>query len=167
MNTYFYANANPVHYFDPNGRSATLTWGTRIIGGGICLLPVPGARVVGIGLIVATIPGDTPQCSGGSGGKSCEDKETCASKYPNYISCSKLDLFNYNSKKDTLNSFGIKNAKLHNPSPLEFGVCAGTAGAGIHWNVRVGSQRLGSITSCKCCQNTPDGPVLKTKFRVH
>ena len=99
---------------------------------------------------------------------SCDkkDKETCKSKYPDHLPCSVLDLFKYSSQKDALNAFGLK-AKLQNPDPLEYGICAGTAGAGIHWNVRMGSQRLGSITSCTCCQDTASGPTLKTKYRVH
>ncbi len=96
-----------------------------------------------------------------SGGKQCE---TCQTKYPEYPTCPSLRGYEYGSKRDALSTFRIRGVKLHNPSPSHSGPCAGQ---GTHWNVRSGSMRVGSITSCKCCEDTPNGPVLKTKYRVH
>ena len=49
LNTYLYANANPIRYVDPTGES-TLT-----VGQGVMVLPVPGARIVGGVVILGSI----------------------------------------------------------------------------------------------------------------
>ncbi len=164
VGTYGYVGGNPVVRFDPEGKNITTAGGAVV--GGFCGGP-PGAiagallgTLIGAGVVyVATDCGN--DCKGG------DKDESCGSKYPNHLPCSRLDLFNHDSLRGALVSFGVRNAKLHNPDPLESGLCAGTAGAGTHWNVRVGSGKIGSITSCTCCQNTPEGPKLKTKFRTH
>ena len=101
--------------------------------------------------------------SSSENGQECE---TCAKKYPNYKKCSELSGYVFNSKQAALQSFGGSNYRLHNPSQATRGPCVGTDGAGMHWNVRSGKYRVGSITSCTCCQESGSGPVLKTKYKA-
>jgi hypothetical protein len=105
------------------------------------------------------------QSQSGSGSSNCK---TCKTEYPKYILCSSLREYYYNSRRDALRSFRVQNGRIVNPDRAKGGPCVGTAGAGMHWNVHVnGFGYIGSITSCTCCEDSPNGPSLKTKFRAH
>jgi len=158
---YGYAIQNPVMYYDPDGQYAI------------------GILLPGLALLGALIAGEMAwlnylQMSGDLGGTDAfpipgtttRDCETCATKFPSYITCSRLSGYVYNSTRDALSAFGGRGNALHNPSPAYGGPCAGTPGEGMHWNVRNGGMRVGSIVSCTCCMDSNAGPSLKTKYKA-
>ena len=151
LSTFAYTGGNPITRIDPLG----LWFGFDDVFTG------PIDEVIVISAIIGAASSSTNTSSENGSDGQCE---TCQTKYPEYPSCSSLSGYGYDSKRDALSTFRIRGVKLHNPSPSHSGPCAGQ---GMHWNVRSGSMRLGSITSCKCCEDTPNGPVLKTKYRVH
>jgi RHS repeat-associated protein len=108
----------------------------------------------------------SPPAGKGSDSPPCD---SCKSKHPEYVQCSVLDRhgYDFNSKQSALNFFG-RGMKTHSEQPLYEGPCAGTPDA-LHWNVRgqKGSGRVGSVTSCTCCEDTPNGPILRNRFMVY
>lgn len=175
INTYAYAESNPILSFDPNGQEAVIPWGGAGAGsaagaGGAAIGGIAGClNAVGLLLYPTALGDGTLNCSGGGGGDSGEGQQcgdTCASKYPDYLLCSQIDRFQFTSRFAAVSAIG-RNAKVRNEGPLKYGICAGTDGAGYHWDVYSGRTRIGSIVSCTCCQNTPSGPKLKTKLRIN
>lgn len=162
MNTYGYAGQNSIMAYDPNGEFWFLLFAG--VGGGITTAEGLVWGLIGLTLLYATAHDLSNVVSNTSTNESCGN---CASKYPNYVLCSSLYGYDYSSKNAALASFGGSNNSLHNPSPATGGPCAGTSGAGMHWNVRFAGQRVGSITSCTCCEDSSGGPNLKTKYRTH
>lgn len=168
INTYAYVEGNPVNYIDPTGETTT-TIGGYI--GGLCGGPVGAAIGAGIGSLIGVglYYYFTDNCGGGGGSSGGEQQcgGTCASKYGGYISCRRLYDYKYKSLESARSSFG-NNVKTHSPRPITSGPCIDTQGAGLHWNVRPskGSGRLGSISSCTCCEDTVSGPQLKTLYNA-
>ena len=182
VNTFGYVGGNPTAYFDPDGlvgaysggdiqifylsnsiRDRTSAGASGIRTGGAVGGDIIGGLVLG-GLIFnkySSVDGAGSTVNDSAGCRSCD------SQYPNHLGCFRIPEYNFQSKREALSSFLITNAKLHKPSPIRSGPCLGTAGAGTHWNVRIGSTRIGSITSCTCCQNGSSGPKLLTRYRVH
>ena len=167
LNTYAYVENSPVLFIDPEGLKARISprqWDGAMV-------PGQGAAENEFGSGDASTS-DSRERPGreraarerNSGDGTCKK---CKEQYPDYVLCSSLVGYDYGSRNQAFASLGLPpNARLHNPSPINSGSCAGTAGAGTHWNIRVGGQRWGSITSCTCCRDTSSGPVLQTKYRT-
>ena len=176
MNTFGYVGQSPMVNVDPKGLFAPSTVGELISGelatsaasSGI-LSPaaaITGAGLAGYGLgsliypYVAEPLGDAID----SVCNNDDDKpNTCSQKYPNYTNCSSLFGYDYSSWHSAFSSFG-GGCKAHNRSPAIKGPCRGQ---GEHWNIRRGSTKVGTITSCTCCQDSISGAKLMTKYRVH
>jgi RHS repeat-associated protein len=119
------------------------------------------------GLIL--LPSDfCPPCAKKEKEKECDEKKTCAEKYPELKKCSALKSgwnYIYNSKNAAKMHWRIKHAKVDQKRKSRFGPCAGK---GFHYRVTAkGCGHLGSITSCPCCEDTPNGPKKREVWRAH
>jgi len=173
INTYSYVENNPTINIDPEG--------LLFFGGSSILFfrppptiirpiiepPVAGPKPPVVGPkpnvrppkpVPVPVPVPKEQCD--------NEKGMCKSKYPGYLLCSQIDYFRFSSRFAAASAIG-QSAKVRNEQPLKYGICAVTDGAGYHWDVYSGGTKIGSIASCTCCQNTPSGPELETKFRIN
>lgn len=103
-----------------------------------------------------------------------EQERTCAEMYPGMHLCALVggadglpEEYCYYGSSQALEAMkvklGIKNLSKHNPDITRSGPCLGQ---GEHHNVRINSDRKGSITCCPCCAQTPAGPVKRLKCRI-
>lgn len=97
-----------------------------------------------------------------------EDKpcETCATKYPNKPQSKFQQGYPYTSQRQALIAQNWVGYKLISPKPSYKGTCVGSS---THWNVRDpqrGSDRVGSLASCECCDDKTGTPILKTIYRA-
>lgn len=147
INTYAYANLEPLTHVDPEG----LFVPPPVVGAAVrALVTIGGAILTG----KAAKDAKDAQCS------------SCDKDYPNYVKCEQLTDYPYWSKFDALGSMG--GGRLHNRDVARSGPCSVDSGkvVGTHWNVRSGSERVGSLAMCPCCQDSSGGPKLREKYRV-
>lgn len=104
-----------------------------------------------------------------------DKEETCASRYPNAPKAAPNG-YVYKNESDAYMAFrrealkvGYKGIKKTTRADAEFGPCVGH---GEHINLhgtKGGKWRaVGSMTSCKICEDTPRGPRLRNSvWRIH
>jgi hypothetical protein len=95
-------------------------------------------------------------------------RETCATRYPTLRQCNSLPPgYTYSSPQAALNvlkvRLGKKDLRLHQHAVTTSGPCPGI---GMHYNVRLGSQKVASIGCCPCCTDTPAGPISMTRCAI-
>ncbi len=166
---YGYALQNPVYFTDPDGRIVPLI--LACAASPACA--VGGAVISGIAATIAGIfalsqdPSNTNDLLSSLTGAETRDCPTCQDDFPNHLECWKLDDYDYESRQEAANSFGVFPNQLEGRGPIDSGPCYGTAGAGEHWNVKSRGMFRGSVTSCTCCVDDAGGAYLEDRFRAH
>lgn len=92
--------------------------------------------------------------------------KTCANTHAGKPLCRLQSGFKYSSKHQAMSAMGWTGFKTISPKPSTQGTCKGYS---THWNVRDpnrGSDRVGSIASCNCCDENNGNPVMKELFRT-
>jgi hypothetical protein len=124
-------------------------WWMELLGsvGGALLL------ILSLGMILES---DTPR------------RKTCATEYPDAVRCDRLpSQFTYSSPQaalaDLKGQLGSPNLRLTSPNPSTGGPCPGV---GMHYGVKDGGVYVASISCCPCCEDTPTGPVMRTRCRI-
>jgi RHS repeat-associated protein len=157
INTFEFVISNPVRYIDPNGTNINSHVSSQ-------QFPIVFSAINGDGGGSIPIAGSNsmPQCPA-----------TCAQTRPNFVPCFLLFDYIYRSKYQAELSFG-KPVAVRPPEgePAEKGPCAADLypdSDGRHFSVyhAYDNEHLGSITSCKCCEDTPKGPLIKELYRAH
>ncbi len=166
LNSYSYARGSPTMRTDPMGLWAGVD---DVFTGPFDEILVIGGLITWLSSSSGTKSNTTTGTKSATSTTQCE---SCKTRYPLYVLCSRLRGYNFNRMREATEAFRKivgEDIRTHNPSRATGGPCAGTPGAGTHWNIRPkrGSERLGSITSCTCCEDTPSGPILREKFRIH
>lgn len=97
-----------------------------------------------------------------------EQSRTCKTDYPGLPICFLLpEEYAYYGQHQALERmkarFGEKSLALHADAPAQDGPCKGS---GRHFNVRLSGKRMGSITCCFCCAQSPAGPIKREKCRI-
>jgi hypothetical protein len=92
----------------------------------------------------------------------------CRSEHPDHPVCQELpEEYSYHSTRQALEAMSStlkeKSLALHNPDRTQKGPCPRL---GVHYNVRRGGQRAGSIVCCPCCVDTGSGPLTWMKCRI-
>jgi hypothetical protein len=95
-------------------------------------------------------------------------RHTCATSMPDELACGKLPFeYTYSSRRAALIEMktrtGDNGLRLHRRERVFGGPCPGK---GMHYNVRVGSRRVGSIACCTCCLDTSRGPNRTEQCRI-
>jgi hypothetical protein len=93
---------------------------------------------------------------------------SCETDQPTAILCSSLpSSFGYSSPQAALAALKAQTAdpslRLVAPAPSTGGPCPGV---GTHWGVKSGGTYVASISCCPCCEDTPQGPVMRTRCRI-
>lgn len=93
---------------------------------------------------------------------------SCRTEYPDLLVCMALPReYTYVSEGAALAAMkaglGKKGLQFHNGSRTRGGPCPGK---GMHYNVRLGGDRVGSITCCECCIEAPEGPRSSEQCRI-
>ncbi len=131
-------------------------------------------------------PGDSsdpqPEPPGGGGGGSGDGnndgkKKCCKKDYADVILCQDLD-YPFGSKAEAVAEIEGQAAILRrramstgNGGGATGGPCAGALGSwhetfGFAPHPRFPGNRIGSIVACRCCVDTPAGPVIRRKWDV-
>lgn len=163
LNTFSYSSANPLSFVDPSG--LLKCWWIGLILHCEWGPPAPTGPF--------EIPGDKSSSSSGSSTSSKEKACTCDdAPYNKYIRCSRLYGYPYDSKFAAINSYramyGSVRVQPHGEGdPALSGPCSVSSPfvPGQHWNVLVGSARVGSIAMCECCDDSSGEAKLKKKYR--
>lgn len=93
-------------------------------------------------------------------------KKTCSVAYPGRPQCKLQNGYVYSSKNQAMNAMGWNGFKTISPRPSTQGTCRGYS---THWNVRDpkrGSDRVGSIASCDCCDDNNNNPRIKILYKT-
>lgn len=123
-----------------------------------------GTILTAIGLgAVMTLESDTPRVA-----EEEEVARVCEMVYPGVRECWTLpDDYVFPGPAAALTKMkadtGDQALALHSPAPAVSGPCPGQ---GVHYNVRSGGDRAGSITCCPCCSDDAVGPVMTTLCRI-
>lgn len=98
----------------------------------------------------------------------------CATDFPDYPECWACDYpdYDYNYQSEALlalaQAVGLRASELRQGADRVAydGPCEGK---GRHINYyRAGTnENVGSISSCDCCDDEPEGPQLNAKWRIH
>ena len=156
LNTYAYVGGNSLHLTDSLGLlpdSARIACAQNPI---FCISSPPKFRVPPV---PAVIPDNPPKKE-----ENCEPN--CSTHYPNLKKCDALRSIGYiyNSHSQAKASKGWGGFQSHGQgTPVSSGPCVGY---GTHTNIRKGNIRIGSIVSCKCCDDTSSGPKIKEIFKA-
>ena len=159
INTYGYAGQNPIAYYDPSGEFFYY-WFLAGFGG----VAAAGTTELFLWqLLQLVFIGAILHDNFDSVEDDCED---CAIKYPDYVQCDELTGYSYASEAQV--KAAVQPGVLKNRKPITGGVCAGTAGAGSHWVVKVSGVYNGfSASSCTCCTAASGTAKLETKYRIN
>lgn len=153
--------------------TAPVAAGTKIVAGTGIAAGVGIGAVAGAGIILfpssTAGPEDDMLPNTATKGKCDDDKETCDSKFPGLIKCNSLPCsYRYDSDTAALNALrktmGINNLKIVSKNNASSGPCAGQ---GWHYGVKGGGRYIASLLGCPCCEDTPAGPILKKRWRIH
>jgi hypothetical protein len=177
VNIYRYANNNPIMSYDSSGLQASNAVCPASVAGHFAKAyaaansAVEKARVIAQFIdLMATLCGTTITVSEAEillkVERECKKtKEKCSVNYSSYDSCAR---FSFTSITNALNALkkrtGIKNLTKHHIESAE--KCKIGEGIGTHCNVRSGSVIIASILCCPCCEDTANGPIIKTKCKT-
>lgn len=181
LNRYGYVAADPINGYDPSGYAAVATYGT--INKQISLQALRYATALGLttacvfrqtatffqAMVQIAQNGGTLRATG-----MCDverREETCATKYGNYIQCGQLPRYYIHPSVNDA-ALALTGGKWVPPSQKKKatgGPCSDRSGyvPGFHYAVRDGKTYYGSVTSCRCCQDTASGPDLQTRCAAH
>lgn len=95
-----------------------------------------------------------------------EKPKTCSQAYPNMPQCRYQYGFKYYSSKDSAQrALGFSGFKTQSQHRSYKGTCKGYS---THWNLRdpkKGSDRVGSMANCNCCNDMGKLPQIETWYR--
>ncbi|MCI0560657.1 MAG: RHS repeat-associated core domain-containing protein, partial [Nitrososphaera sp.] len=169
LNTYAYVANDPLSITDTFGLLADSVTNTCRLRPDLCAaLGISGAAALSESAKHSSSVTPSEETSE----KECGDKKcaTCKDTYPERINCNQLTDYPYWNWSGAISQFPA-GATKHAKRRATDGPCSVDSGytPGTHWNIRggrgKGSDKLGSISSCPCCQDTDGGPRLREKFR--
>lgn len=171
INRFVYVNNKPLTRVDPSGEFAI----------GIAAVPLIVEAVTGLTVTEVTAIVLGGAAAGAAAGYASDQPcPTCDNQYPQLLKCDDDDLYDYiypslASARDAFRRRPGDQVREDKGEDATDGPCSLTSGKepGKHWRVRVRSsqkdpwEHAGSITMCRCCQDTPMGPRVSPIYRAH
>jgi RHS repeat-associated protein len=167
---YILGLSNPLLASDPTGRFATSTielHGVILIQATLAVVAVASAACVQRAILSsAGVKRDgTPLFDPFSVCDTGDEMPDCASEHPNLILCSDLPVeYRFPSRRAALDELKRYHDNPHlrygSDRAARWGPCRGRGGR--HINVLYRSESYGSIRECPCCEDRPDGPLVRT-----